>query len=167
MQSCSWCLSFPSQPHWHEAPCCTTSACFMSLVLIHSHIHSSPQPASLSWPSPGTSALPAVILRCCCSLGLSGSHIWAWGIEKAMANICKNAHWVLCGQSKTLQRIVLERCCVEESTLWIPSAGVSFTCVTKCLTKLSPRQEDRILLLLLRWWCLQLSRLLQAVAFRS
>lgn len=41
----------------------------------------------------------------------------AWRIEKAVANICNNAHWILCDQSKTFQHIVSERCCVEENTL--------------------------------------------------
>lgn len=166
MQSCSWCLSFPSQPHWHAALCCTTSACFMSLALIHSHIHPSPQPASLSCPSPGASALPAIILKCYGSLGLSGSHSWHRGLKKPWLKLQKMPTGFCVVSPKQFNVLFLERRCVEEN-LWIPSTGVSVICFTKCLTKLSPRQEDRILLLLWRWWHLQLSRLPQTVAFRS
>lgn len=81
-QSCSRYFSIPSQPHWHAAPCCTTSACFRPLALIHSHIHPSPQLASLSCPLWGPSALPAVILKCCGSLSLSGSHTWHGRLKK-------------------------------------------------------------------------------------
>lgn len=50
-----------------------------------------------------------------------------------MANVRKDAHWLLCGQPKTFHHPVLERCCVEEGTLWMPSTGVNVICFTKCL----------------------------------
>lgn len=53
------------------------------------------------------------------------------------------------GRSKTFQDIILTRCYVEENTLLIPSAEGSIACFTKGLTKLRPKKQEQILLLLL------------------